>query len=156
MALKLNLRANERIVINGAVLTALKPTAILVNNQVSMLLERQIMRPENANTPARRIYFAVQCAYMAEPDEQPRFLEETENVIHDYETATSMPLVVVLLQQIRLQVSTGNFYEALKLCNGLIDHEDKLMQMAKERVGVSMPNRTSVTAIKPGHIGNSE
>ena len=64
MALKLNLRANERIVINGAVLTALKPTSILINNQVSMLLERQIMRPENANSPARRIYFAAQCAYM--------------------------------------------------------------------------------------------
>ncbi|MCX8506785.1 MAG: hypothetical protein ORN98_09260, partial [Alphaproteobacteria bacterium] len=116
-----------------AVLTALKPTSILINNQVSMLLERQIMRPENANSPARRIYFAAQCAYMAETEEKSHYLAETEIVISEYEKATSMPLVKVLLQQIRLQISLENFYEALKLCNGLIDHEDKLMQMAKER-----------------------
>lgn len=139
MGLKLNLKANERLVINGAVITALKPTSILINNQVSMLLERQIMRPENANSPARRIYFAVQCAYMAEEVEKPRFLAETETYIASYETATSLPLVKVLLQQIRLQVGAANFYEGLKLCNSLIEHEDKLMQLAKERVAALSP-----------------
>ena len=52
-----------------------------------------------------------------------------------------MPLVKVLLQQIRLQISLGNFYEALKFCNGLIDHEDKLMQLAKDR-GVEVVGET--------------
>lgn len=129
MGLKLNLRTNERIVINGAVITALKPTSILINNQVAMLLERQIMRPENANTPARHIYFAIQCAYMAEAGEKPRFLASTDSYISDFAQATTLPQVLDLLGQIRRHVAAGAYYDALKLCLSLMDIEDRLFNI---------------------------
>src|SRR5258708_30281870 len=81
MGLKLNLRANERLVVNGALLTALKPTSLLINNQVSMLLERHIMRPEHASTPARRIYFAIQCAYIADAAARQPYLDPSDSFI---------------------------------------------------------------------------
>lgn len=127
MGLKLNLRANERIVINGAVLTALKPTSILINNQVAMLLERQIMRPEAVTTPARQIYFAIQCAYMAEPAEKPRFLLNADSAISQFADASPTPEAQDLLSQIRRQVASSAYYDALKLCNTLIDYEDRLL-----------------------------
>lgn len=131
MALKLNLRANERIVINGAVITALKPTSILINNQVAMLLERQIMRPENATTAARRTYFAIQCAYMAEPTEKPRYLASADTCLTEFSEATTMPQVQDLIASIRRNVANGSYYDALKLCTQLIEHEDKILGIAR-------------------------
>ncbi len=138
MGLKLNLRTNERIVINGAVITALKPTSILINNQVAMLLERQIMRPENANTPARHIYFAIQCAYMAEAAEKPRFLANADSYISEFAQVTTLPQTQELLGQIRRHVAAGAYYEALKLCLSLMEIEDKLLNIKVEETGIKV------------------
>jgi flagellar protein FlbT len=109
------------------VLTALKPTSILINNQVSMLLERQIMRPEAVTTPARQIYFAIQCAYMAEPREKPRFLVNADTAISQFAEASPTPEAQELLSQIRRHVASSAYYDALKLCNTLIDYEERLL-----------------------------
>ena len=130
MALKLNLRANERIVVNGAVMTALKPTSLLINNRVAVLLERQIMRPEHATTPARRIYFAVQCAYMADPGESAPFLDKVAELVGDFEGATGSTRARTTLVRIRDEVTIGRFYEALKLCRELMSYEEMVLGLA--------------------------
>ncbi len=129
MGLKLNLRANERLVINGALLTALKPTSLLINNQVSMLLERHIMRPEHANTPARRIYFAIQCAYIADAAERPPYLEQADGYIKDFEGATESPKVRTLLTDMRRHLEQRAYYDALKLCRDLINYEEVVLNL---------------------------
>jgi len=129
MGLKLNLRANERLVINGALLTALKPTSLLINNQVSMLLERHIMRPEHANTPARRIYFAVQCAYIADASERPPYLEQAMNYIRDFEGATESGKIRALLADMRRHLEQRAYYDALKQCRDLISYEEVVLNL---------------------------
>jgi flagellar protein FlbT len=129
MGLKLNLRANERLVINGALLTALKPTSLLINNQVSMLLERHIMRPEHAKTPARRVYFAIQCAYIADASERPPYLEQALGYIKDFEGATESGKVRTLLGDIRRHLEHRAYYEALKLCRDLISYEEVVLNL---------------------------
>jgi flagellar biosynthesis repressor protein FlbT len=129
MGLKLNLRANERLVINGALLTALKPTSLLINNQVSMLLERHIMRPEHAKTPARRIYFAIQCAYIADASERPPYLEQAIGYIGDFEGATESPKARALLAEIRRHLEQRTYYEALKRCRDLISYEEVVLNL---------------------------
>ncbi|MBI3513898.1 MAG: flagellar biosynthesis repressor FlbT [Proteobacteria bacterium] len=129
MGLKLNLRANERLVINGALLTALKPTSLLINNQVSMLLERHIMRPEHANTPARRVYFAIQCAYIADASERQVFLDQATTYIQDFEGATESPKVRGLLTDMRRNVEQRAYYDALKLCRDLIGYEQIVLNL---------------------------
>ena len=131
MALKLHLRAQERFVVNGAVITVLKPTTVIINNMVSMLLEKQIMHPKKAVTPARRIYYAVQCVYMAEEHERQQFLENFETVIGEYEAVTVLVPVRDMLKQIRDQLTAKQYYEALKSCNALIEHEDWLFSLSK-------------------------
>jgi len=129
MGLKLNLRANERLVINGALLTALKPTSLLINNQVSMLLERHIMRPEHAKTPARRVYFAIQCAYIADASERPPYLEQALGYIKDFEGATESGKVRALLGDIRRHLEQRAYYEALKMCRDLISYEEVVLNL---------------------------
>jgi flagellar protein FlbT len=132
MGLKLNLRANERLVINGALLTALKPTSLLINNQVSMLLERHIMRPEYANTPARRVYFAIQCAYIADASERPPYLEQADNFIKDFEGATESPKVRALLADMRRHLEQRAYYDALKQCRELIGYEEVVLNLPQQ------------------------
>jgi flagellar protein FlbT len=129
MGLKLNLRANERLVINGALLTALKPTSLLINNQVSMLLERHIMRPEHVKTPARRVYFAIQCAYIADPGERPPYLEQAATFIKDFEGATESPKIRGLLGDMRRHLEQRAYYDALKLCRDLISYEEVVLNL---------------------------
>jgi flagellar protein FlbT len=129
MGLKLNLRANERLVINGALLTALKPTSLLINNQVSMLLERHIMRPEHVKTPARRVYFAVQCAYIADASDRPPYLEQADNYIKDFEEATESSKVRTLLAEMRRHLEQRAYYDALKLCRDLISYEEVVLNL---------------------------
>jgi flagellar biosynthesis repressor protein FlbT len=129
MGLKLNLRANERLVINGALLTALKPTSLLINNQVSMLLERHIMRPEHVKTPARRIYFAIQCAYIADASERPPYLEQAVAYIKDFEGATESAKVRTLLGDMQRHLEQRAYYDALKLCRDLITYEEVVLNL---------------------------
>jgi flagellar protein FlbT len=129
MGLKLNLRANERLVINGALLTALKPTSLLINNQVSMLLERHIMRPEHVKTPARRVYFAIQCAYIADPGERPPYLEQANTYIKDFEGATESSKMRALLGEMRRHIEQRAYYDALKLCRDLISYEEVVLNL---------------------------
>lgn len=132
MPLKIKIKANERIIINGAVLTALVDTAFLVNNKANMLLERQIMRPDQADSPARRIYFAVQCAYMADPEELPACLAHVTECVHQYEEATASDKVHKYLEEIKQLTVEARYYDALKIVNRhLIPYDDLMLGRVK-------------------------
>ena len=65
MPLTINLKPHERLIVNGVVIENSGPAAkILIHNNAALLRERDIVTEEQANTPARRIYFAVQCQYL--------------------------------------------------------------------------------------------
>ena len=65
MALKLTLKPGEKFVINGAVVVnGGRRSHLLIQNNVSILRERDVMLPEDANTPVRRIYFAIMMLYL--------------------------------------------------------------------------------------------
>ena len=67
MALKLTLKPGEKLVINGAVIENGDRRAVLVvKNRASILREKDIMQPAQADTPMRRIYFAVMMLYLDE------------------------------------------------------------------------------------------
>ena len=67
MPLKLSLKPGEKFVLNGAVVqNGDRRSALLLQNKASVLREKDIMQEEEANTPARRIYFPVMMMYLDE------------------------------------------------------------------------------------------
>ena len=62
--LKLGLRANELIYINGAVLRVDRKVRLELLNDVTFLLESHVMQHEKATTPMRQLYFLVQSLIM--------------------------------------------------------------------------------------------
>ncbi len=58
MPLKLSLKPGERFVVNGAVLqNGDRRAVLLLQNKASILREKDIIQPEDANTPAQADLF---------------------------------------------------------------------------------------------------
>ena len=76
MALKLSLKPGERFVVNGAVLqNGDRRAVLLLQNKASILREKDIIQPEEANSPAKRIYFLIMMMYLA-PAEANKYYDE--------------------------------------------------------------------------------
>ncbi len=66
MALKMRLRSGERLAINGAVVRnpGAKAIEIEVLNEATLLHERDIMMPEQADIPLKQLYFLIQSMHI--------------------------------------------------------------------------------------------
>ena len=65
MPLRVELKPFERIVIGQSVITNSDTrTAFLIDGDAPILREKDILTPETANTPVKRIYLCVQMMYL--------------------------------------------------------------------------------------------
>ena len=75
MSLKIELKSRKRIIVGDCVVTnSNQRVRLLVEGNAPILREKDIMTAEQANTPAKRIYLAVQLMYTAR---DPRLHHET-------------------------------------------------------------------------------
>lgn len=122
MTLRITLRDREQVVINGAVLRSRGRSELTVENRVSILRGREVMQPEEANTPARRLYLACMMAYIDEngrPAHQDSVVDLLGDLVVAFETPAAKGACVALARFIAL----GDHYRALGECRKLIDHE---------------------------------
>jgi flagellar biosynthesis repressor protein FlbT len=66
MPLQVKLKAHERVVINGAMIenASDRGVLLLLTNRASVLLEKDMMRPEQMDSPLRQLYFQVQAIHL--------------------------------------------------------------------------------------------
>lgn len=136
MPLKINVKPGEKFVVNGAVMVAGKKGASLVlQNEATILLGKDIMQEEDANTPAKRIYFTILLMYLDQSEsDQYRgvFLELVESFLE----ATTFKEVRMTLLNIVQDVNEKRFYRALKTCKALMTYEAEILKIsAPEAVG---------------------
>ena len=129
MALRIDLRDGEKMVVNGAVLRSAGRTQIFVENRVSILRGVDIMSPEEATTPARRLYFACMMAYLDNENEGYRIdvlmlFEAIFNTFDGVEAKEACGRLATLL-------ASSDFYRALGVCRELIDYEDGVLARTK-------------------------
>ena len=62
--LKISLKPNEKIYINGAVIRVDRKVTIELMNDVQFLLESHVMQADDASTPLRQLYFILQVMLM--------------------------------------------------------------------------------------------
>ena len=128
MPLRIKLRAEEKVIINGALISARQPTALLVHNRVSLLRERQIIPPQLANTPARRIYFSIQCAYVAPPEEQEEHREQAKRYASEFGDVIGSPRMREIIGRILGLLRDQSYYEALKFTQDVMRYEDFVLK----------------------------
>lgn len=122
-ALILELKQGESMILNGAVIRFKTRTRLELSTQARFLFGKQIMREEEATTPARKAYYALQQAYIGIEAERPGALQAARALIgacRDEDGARAGPDWDALLA-----VSAGEAgFEALKLARQMIRAED--------------------------------
>lgn len=125
MPLKLDLKSGEKMIVNGAVLENVGPSAkIIVHNMASILREKEILSQEDAATPASRVYFSLQCAYMF-PQARQDHLNKFSGFLDDYLAAC--PSAREIGDVIKDHIEDKQYYKALRHSRNLIAHEIKTL-----------------------------
>ncbi len=129
MALKVELKPNERIIIGNCVITNVDQRARLLidGEKVPIMREKDILTSDTADTPAKLIYLAVQLMYLS-PDPQahhPTYF----NLVR--EMLTAAPSTWPYIEGINNNILNGDLYRALKEAKKLITYEAQLLATAK-------------------------
>src|SRR5258708_2689077 len=128
MALKVELKPHERIIIGACVITNTEQrTKLLIEGEkIPILREKDILTSATADTPAKLIYLAVQLMYLS-PDPQahhPTYFSLMRDMLK------AAPISWPFTEGINTHIPTGDVHRALKEAKTLIAHEDKLLQSA--------------------------
>ncbi|MDE2006527.1 MAG: flagellar biosynthesis repressor FlbT [Rhodospirillales bacterium] len=119
----LELRQGELMIINGAPIRFRTRARIELTAHARFLFGKQIMLPGDADTPARRIYFALQTAYIGSEAERPGGLAAARELIADFRDATTSALARDILDRALAAAEDDDGYQALKLARRIMRHE---------------------------------
>ena len=143
MALKVELKPGERIIIGECVVTnADQRTRLVIQGSAPILREKDIMTLERADTPAKHIYLAIQLMYTSR---DPRTHHDIYfALLRDIVQAA--PSTWPLIEIINDKILTGDLYKALKEAKKLIAYEQELIGNARRSQSLqrgSAPDRKS-------------
>lgn len=127
MALIIDLKPSERVIIGNALITNDDTrTRLHIEGDAPILREKDIMREDEANSPCKRIYLTVQLMYLSK---EPATLHDLYfQQIRDIQNAA--PSTTTFFMVINDHILEGNYYKALKEARNLIDHEQELIARA--------------------------
>ncbi|WP_407180192.1 flagellar biosynthesis repressor FlbT [Bradyrhizobium sp. STM 3562] len=127
MALKVELKPHERIIVGSCVITNTDQRARLLidGENVPILREKDIMTPETADTAAKLVYLAVQLMYIS-PDPQNNH-GTYFNLVR--EIVTAVPSAWPIIEEINNNILSGDLYRALKEARKLIAYEKQLRDL---------------------------
>lgn len=138
MALKISLKPGEKFVVNGAVLTnGDRRSAFVIQNKVSILRERDIMTEEQANTPAKRIYFTVMLAYL-DSEHALTYYQTFVERMSDFMSAIENQEIKLICVQISMDMMKGEYYRALAGCRKIVEYETKVLGVLQDDVASSL------------------
>ena len=124
--LKISLKPNEKIYINGAVIKVDRKVTLELLNDVQFLLEGHVLQPDEASTPLRQLYFMIQIMLM-----EPAGAAQAREMFRQ-----SLPLLLAsfadehirtTLKQVDRMVGEGRVYEALKAVRSLYRLEEQAL-----------------------------
>jgi flagellar protein FlbT len=133
MGLKVELKPGERFILGDCLVTnGNQRTRLLIEGGAPILREKDIMTAEQANTPAKRIYLAVQLMYTAR---DPSVHHETYFILMR-ELVQAAPSAWPHIVAVSNHILAGEMYKALKSARALIAYEKELVDNASRGTNV--------------------
>lgn len=130
MALKVELKPGEKLLVGDCIITnSDQRTRLFISGKAPILREKDILTSATADTPAKRIYLAVQLMYIDEELEGSK--ESYVQLSTDFVEA--VPSSTPIVDQINNEILTGSLYKALKAAQRLIEYEQDLLNHASAR-----------------------
>jgi flagellar protein FlbT len=130
MGLKIELKPGERVMLGDCVITNHdQRTRLLVEGNAPILREKDIMTESRADSPAKRIYLAVQLMYTSR--NPATYHELYFRLVR--EITQAVPSMWPLIESINNQILTGELYKALREVKKLITYERELLAHASHQ-----------------------
>lgn len=146
MALKLNLKPGEKIVINGAVIVnGDRKASLAVKNFANILRETDVLQEEEANTPTKRAYFAAQLMLL-DPEHRADYEASFRRFTNDLLGVFSNEEIVETLKQAMAYFEEGDYYKILAALRKVIKYESVLFDTIQAR---SLPPLVEVVERDP-------
>lgn len=127
MALKVELKPHERIIIGQVVIrNDEQRTRFFIEGEAPILREKDILTAATADSPAKKIYFAIQLMYLSQDaTHQHQIYFE---LVRDFLQAA--PSSLPHMTEINNCILSGELYKALKAAKKLIAYEAELIANA--------------------------
>ena len=133
MSLKITLKPHEKFILGTAVIAnGDAKSTFVIENDVPILRGKNIMTLASADTPCKKIYFAIQLMYVDNknlPEHHKTYWELVRDV------AQAAPSTKPLLQEISSEILHDHYYQALKLTKKLIDYEQEVVNRVRNTTG---------------------
>lgn len=124
MALIIDLKPSERIIIGEAVITNdATRTRLHIEGDAPILREKDIMREEEADTPCKKIYLLIQLMYLSHTpqDFHISYFEQIDAIQNAAPSSSTFFMVI------NEHILDGKYYKALKEARNLMKHETELL-----------------------------
>ena len=129
MGLKLKLKPNERVFLNGALIrNAGTGTVIELMNEVPMLREKDILLQQDARSPCQKLYLIAQTLYFDAASHTA--LLESFNALSEI-ILEAAPSLRGLLEPAAIKLANAQYYPALKALRAVITYESELISYAE-------------------------
>lgn len=129
MALVIDLKPNEKILIGTAVITNdSQRTRLHIAGDAAILREKDVMKEEDADSPCKQVYFLVQCMYLARNPKE--YHEKYFQLVREIQDAAPTTTAFFLL--INEKIIQGHYYKAMKDARELILYEQELINNAQQ------------------------
>lgn len=123
MALKVELKPFERIVIGGSLITNSDTrTRFMIEGDAPILREKDILMADAANTPVKRLYLCVQMMYLE--NNIPKYQDLYMGFVKDLLEA--VPSFRPSIETASKLILSGSLYGSLKELRALIKREEEL------------------------------
>lgn len=122
----LSLRAGSKAYINGAVVKVDRRVNIQLLNDVSFLLDQHVLQVEQATTPLRQVYFALQTA-LIDPAAAVEARRLAGAMLLRAMRAIQTPMIAAELPTVARQIEQQRDFDAMKRLRALFAAEDAII-----------------------------
>ena len=140
MPLRIELAPNERLIIGDAsIRNGPRRAEFIVETKSKVLRERDIITESEANTPCKRLYLALEAAYLSkDPTEaESNFMSQANEII------SAVPTTAPMIAEVFEAVLTGDYYKALKRARKLVSYEEQLLAIARGETPAEAPTASA-------------
>lgn len=143
--MKIYLRPNERLFINGAVIRTDRKVSLELLNDATFLLENHVMQQEDATTPLRQLYYVVQLMLM-DPSIATEVMGLFKEMVAGLLGSLEHRKLIEGVKEVDVDVSQGRVFQSLKNIRALYKLEDEILGL--DSVGsAAMAGRVSQEAL---------
>lgn len=140
MALKLTLKPDERIIVNGcAIRNSGRRHVLTIESQADVIRGQDLLDPEGIATPVRLVYFLIQTA-LTRADLRDDLVAPIQKQLAVLATVFGGGNLALIFEAANY-VSIGDYYKALRALRPVMRHEEDLFARMQARAedGVAPP-----------------